>query len=60
MIHSGKPGVSIDCTPGATEGFSSGIELSVIDSHDVNEIERGLAVFGHEPNGEPRAGAYGQ
>ena len=31
--------------------FSSGIELSVIDSHDVNEIERGLAVFGHEPNG---------
>jgi hypothetical protein len=31
--------------------FSSGVELSVIDSHDVNEIERGLAVFGHEPNG---------
>jgi putative ABC transport system substrate-binding protein len=31
--------------------FSSGIELSVVDSHDVNEIERGLEVFGHEPNG---------
>ena len=31
--------------------FSSGVELSVIDLHDVNEIERGLAVFGHEPNG---------
>src|SRR6185295_11482448 len=31
--------------------FSSGVELSVIDSHDVNEIERGLAVFAHEPNG---------
>src|SRR6516164_4731229 len=30
---------------------SSGIELSVIDSHDVNEIERGLATFGREPNG---------
>ena len=31
--------------------FSSGVELSVIDLHDVNEIERGLGVFGHEPNG---------
>jgi putative ABC transport system substrate-binding protein len=30
---------------------SSGIELSVIDSHDVNEIERGLSTFGREPNG---------
>jgi putative tryptophan/tyrosine transport system substrate-binding protein len=29
---------------------SSGIELSVIDSHDPNEIERGLATFGREPN----------
>jgi putative ABC transport system substrate-binding protein len=30
---------------------SSGIELSVIDSRDVNEIERELATFGREPNG---------
>jgi putative ABC transport system substrate-binding protein len=30
---------------------SSGIELSVIDSRDANEIERGLATFGREPNG---------
>jgi putative ABC transport system substrate-binding protein len=30
---------------------SSGIELSVVDSHDVNEIEGGLATFGREPNG---------
>jgi putative ABC transport system substrate-binding protein len=30
---------------------SSGIELSVIDSRDVNEIERELATFGPEPNG---------
>jgi ABC-type uncharacterized transport system substrate-binding protein len=30
---------------------SSGIELSAIDSRDVNEIERGLAAFGREPNG---------
>jgi putative tryptophan/tyrosine transport system substrate-binding protein len=30
---------------------SSGIELSVIDSRDVNEIERELAIFGREPNG---------
>jgi putative tryptophan/tyrosine transport system substrate-binding protein len=30
---------------------SSGIELSVVDSHDVNEIELGLATFGREPNG---------
>jgi putative tryptophan/tyrosine transport system substrate-binding protein len=30
---------------------SSGIELSVIDSRDPNEIDRGLATFGREPNG---------
>ena len=30
---------------------SSGIELSVIDSRDANEIELGLATFGREPNG---------
>ena len=30
---------------------SSGIELSVIDPRDVNEIERELATFGREPNG---------
>ena len=30
---------------------SSGIELSVIDSRDVNEIERELATFGRKPNG---------
>ena len=29
---------------------SSGVELSVIDSHDPNEIERGLTTFGAEPN----------
>jgi putative ABC transport system substrate-binding protein len=30
---------------------SSGIELSVIDSREVHEIERGLATFEREPNG---------
>jgi ABC-type uncharacterized transport system substrate-binding protein len=30
---------------------SSGIELSVIDSREANEIERGLAAFEREPNG---------
>jgi putative ABC transport system substrate-binding protein len=30
---------------------SSGIELSVIDSRDADEIERGLTTFGREPNG---------
>ena len=30
---------------------SSGVELSAIDSRDTNEIERGLATFGREPNG---------
>jgi putative tryptophan/tyrosine transport system substrate-binding protein len=30
---------------------SPGIELSVIDSRYANEIERGLATFGREPNG---------
>jgi putative tryptophan/tyrosine transport system substrate-binding protein len=30
---------------------SSGIELSVIDSRDPNEIDRGLATFRREPNG---------
>jgi ABC-type uncharacterized transport system substrate-binding protein len=30
---------------------SSGIELSVIDPRDANEIERGLSTFGREPNG---------
>jgi putative ABC transport system substrate-binding protein len=29
---------------------SSGIELSVVDTHDPNEIERGLTAFGREPN----------
>jgi putative ABC transport system substrate-binding protein len=29
---------------------SSGIELSVVDSRDVKDIERGLAAFGREPN----------
>jgi hypothetical protein len=33
---------------------SSGIELSVIDPRDANEIERGLATFGREPNGGSR------
>ena len=28
-----------------------GIDLSVIDSRDANEIERALATFGREPNG---------
>jgi putative tryptophan/tyrosine transport system substrate-binding protein len=35
----------------AATSSSFGIELSVIDSHDVNEIERELATFGREPNG---------
>jgi putative tryptophan/tyrosine transport system substrate-binding protein len=30
---------------------SPGIELSVIDSRDASEIERGLTAFGREPNG---------
>jgi putative ABC transport system substrate-binding protein len=30
---------------------SSGIELSAIDSRDANEIERGVATLGREPNG---------
>ena len=30
---------------------ASGVELSAIDSRDANEIERGLATFGDEPNG---------
>ena len=31
--------------------WSSGVELSAIDLRDANEIERGLATFGREPNG---------
>jgi len=30
---------------------SPGIDLSVIDSRDANEIERAIATFGREPNG---------
>jgi putative ABC transport system substrate-binding protein len=43
---------SIELFPGIqSAASSSGIELSVIDAHDANEIERGLATFGREPNG---------
>src|SRR6516165_5849896 len=45
-----KAGTSASNIVGRKGGMTN-CQLSVIDSHNANEIERGLAMFGREPNG---------